>query len=87
MKDIILPILRAARKSLAAGPADNWESALYDRLQPYLRAQERREEADRRESVVQAMDLESGKTVWYVEAREISGFERRTGLDRRRDPT
>lgn len=87
MKEIILPILRAAREALAADPTDDWEVALYDQLQPYLRTQERREEAERRKNMYQAVDLESGKTVWYVEVREISGFERRTGLDRRRDPT
>lgn len=87
MKEIILPILRAAREALAADPTDDWEVALYDQLQPYLRTQERREEAERRKNMYQAVDLESGKTVWYVEVREISGFEHRTGLDRRRDPT
>lgn len=87
MKEIILPILRQAREALAAGQTDDWEVALYDQLQPYLREQERREKAERRKNVYHAVDLESGNTVWYVEEREISGFEHRTGLDRRRDPT
>ncbi|MCH8328628.1 MAG: hypothetical protein IID15_08935 [Candidatus Marinimicrobia bacterium] len=75
----------AAILDTASIPADKRPQAMA--AQKALWTPERRKPRDRRTVKVQRLEIESGQMIWYNEEIKISGFDRRTGQDRRLDMT